>query len=1149
MVLIFLAAIFFGMTEQAIAQVSTLTYDLSGNLSNITQTAASGPGISVQPANLVVAENSDAYFSVTPSGPGPFFYQWLSNGIAITGATNDLLTVPGVIVPTNLVNDGGFEIPPIVLVTSQTFSAGTNVGGWMVDTGSVNVTRFSWQPEEEEQSLDLNGSGAGSIYQDLATVPGQNYNLHFAFAGVPGAPALKTNQVWWNGTLLDTIIFNTTGHSVTAMGWTNGEYTVGATTTSTRLRFTSLTTGASGPALDAVSVTPILPVPTAYSVIVSNFSGSVTSTVASVQFDTDNNGLPDAWELAYFGAIGQDPNADSDGDGVSNLNEYLDGTNPEDASSFRPRLHLSGTPGGSFSVSPLQASYTLGQAVQISAFPSSGFFFLNWTGSITNTNATVNVVMDGHKTIAAIFGQVLTNGQLFTDSLLPGGTNIYGFFANAGDSFILQIGTISADSNPFYPQIFISNPYGFNLASGASVSGEYVIATATNTGPYTVMIKSYYPAGSGSYRLNLAKAPGSYTVSPGDEGGILTNGLNYIGALPAGDLDMWSFDANAGDGIILQMGALVKSNANFYPQIFLYSPNGTLQARVDDSQGIYLSTRATNSGTFTVVVNSYYDGNAGTYLLNLAKSPGPSFVSPGDEGGPLTNGATYLGTLPVGDLDTWNFNANAGDSIMLQMGALVRSNAGFYPQIFLYDPYGNLQARVSDSQGTFLQTRATNSGTFSVVVNSYYDYGAGTYSLNLAKAPGTFVVSPGDEGGTLSNGVMNSGVLPTGDMDMWSFSANSGDNITLRMGALVKSNTTFYPQITLFGPDGGMLSQGANSSDAYVNVRATNSGTFTVVANSYYDDGAGVYQLNLSKAPGAFAVSPGDEGGALTNGGNFDGVTTLADEDMWSFTANKGDYIILRSGDTSPVGSYAPWIRLYGPDGAPLANNANSLDSYVGYQTTNSGTFTVLVGAYFQGYTGSYQLRFLQIPGVFIVPPGDDGGVISNATSYPGTTDLGDEDPWTFTAFKGAPINLNCQKLSGAASYQPWMRLFNPNGGLVANTASGTTGVINYTPTNSGTFTVVVGSYFQGYTGTYQLTGTNFSSGLILHSPSISGTNFSLTASGGVSNVLSVLLSTTNLNQPWTPVWTNRFDGSNMVIYSNMWNAGQPQQFFKLTVP
>ena len=46
--------------------------------------------------------------------------------------------------------------------------------------------------------------------------------------------------------------------------------------------------------------------------------------------DSDRNGLPDDWEIAQFGGTGQNPNADSDGDGQSNMNEWIAGTNPRD---------------------------------------------------------------------------------------------------------------------------------------------------------------------------------------------------------------------------------------------------------------------------------------------------------------------------------------------------------------------------------------------------------------------------------------------------------------------------------------------------------------------------------------------------------------------------------------------------------------------------------------------------------------------------------------------------------------------------------------------------------------------------------------------------------------------------------------------------
>jgi len=44
-----------------------------------------------------------------------------------------------------------------------------------------------------------------------------------------------------------------------------------------------------------------------------------------------------------------------------------------------------------------------------------------------------------------------------------------------------------------------------------------------------------------------------------------------------------------------------------------------------------------------------------------------------------------------------------------------------------------------------------------------------------------------------------------------------------------------------------------------------------------------------------------------------------------------------------------------------------------------------------------------------------------------------------------------------------------PNGALLTNAANASSTVINYLPTNQGSFTVLVGSFNRGYAGTYRL--------------------------------------------------------------------------------
>ena len=307
-----------------------------------------------------------------------------------------------------------------------------------------------------------------------------------------------------------------------------------------------------------------------------------------------------------------------------------------------------------------------------------------------------------------------------------------------------------------------------------------------------------------------------------------------------------------GTTLCVRVGQISDTN-NFDPWVRLYGPDGALLASEDAAAAAEVVFRATNSGTFLVVIANhpyYSDAASGTYLLTLAKTGSPIVVSPGDEGGPMTNGVAHLGNMPIGDLDLWDFTANAGDSLVLRVGQITETN-NFAAWVRLYGPDGALLGSDWGAAVGEIALRATNSGTFLVVIANYpyyTDAASGTYILTLARTGIPLVISPGDEGGSLSGAGVYDGTLPIGGMDSWTFTSCVGDFIDVRATQITETNN-FAPWVRLYGPNGALIGSSFGAVLGEVVLRATNSGTFLVVVcnNDYYNNAAsGTYQLTVN---------------------------------------------------------------------------------------------------------------------------------------------------------------------------------------------------------------------------------------------------------------------------------------------------------------
>ena len=139
-----------------------------------------------------------------------------------------------------------------------------------------------------------------------------------------------------------------------------------------------------------------------------------------------------------------------------------------------------------------------------------------------------------------------------------------------------------------------------------------------------------------------------------------------------------------------------------------------------------------------------------------------------------------------------------------------------------------------------------------MVTSAFVNVDDGHYLLTLVKVPGAFDVPPGDEGGPITRSAADRGDIAIGDLDPWTFTANTGNPIALSIGETMigEVDPGFYPWIRLFGPDGTQLGSQSGALSAQINVTAPLSGTYTVVVTSaFVNTAVGHYLLTLTGPP------------------------------------------------------------------------------------------------------------------------------------------------------------------------------------------------------------------------------------------------------------------------------------------------------------
>jgi len=220
------------------------------------------------------------------------------------------------------------------------------------------------------------------------------------------------------------------------------------------------------------------------------------------------------------------------------------------------KLTASASGGGSVSLNPPGGTYLSTNVVAATAVASNGWSFLYWLGDASGTNATVNISMERDKTIYAVFGTVLSttvagNGQIQLNP--PGGLYAYGA--------VVRLTGVPQAGNYF-------GAWG-NAASGSGNTNPLYFTIST---PNPTVSSIFGPLGGGQAALTLMiNGSGRVTANPRANAYATSQSVTLTATPDAGQTFLsWSGDASGTQNplsVLMNQSKVITANFTGHPTL------------------------------------------------------------------------------------------------------------------------------------------------------------------------------------------------------------------------------------------------------------------------------------------------------------------------------------------------------------------------------------------------------------------------------------------------------------------------------------------------------------------------------------------------------------------------------------------------------
>lgn len=316
------------------------------------------------------------------------------------------------------------------------------------------------------------------------------------------------------------------------------------------------------------------------------------------------------------------------------------------------------------------------------------------------------------------------------------------------------------------------------------------------------------------------------------------------------------------------------------------------------------------------------------------------------------------------------------------------------------------------------------------------------------------------QGGQIGYGETVEGRITGEDGERWTFNGREGDEVRIDM-----RSDDIDAYVELLDEDDSYLAGNDDTIGSDARIQAyvlPATGSYTIVAMSYFTDETGLYAITLERTGVGVELVTG--GGELGYGDSVRAQVSDEYGDEWTFEGEAGDQV--RISMSSPaIDSY---LELLAPDGSYILGDEDSGSEFNalidGYVLPESGTYTIVATGL--GQTGQYALSLERTATSVELTVG--GGPVQFGQTVSGTliTDLG--DTWTFDGGRGDVVRITMR----SEEFDTFLELWGPDGNLIADNDDAyeeTNAVIeNIWLPRDGTYSIVARA-FSSETGEYEL--------------------------------------------------------------------------------